>query len=194
MKKLKEIMNKPVYLGLSMLEISKTLMYDCWYDYIKPEYKDKAKLCYMDTDSFTIDTEIEDIYKEYRILNNKRFWFRKNRLADYNINLVNLVNVRNYKEILESGNLALLMKTNLVLLQAKMFPTYDHLRFFNVIHAVPFRGCLRMDGIKRARLPKIPMIKFGTVTPYLKNIQKICKSLDTSYGFCWHHYCFIRNP
>ena len=68
MKKLKEIMNEPVYLGLSVLEISKTLMYDCWYDYIKPKYKDNAKLSYMDTDSFTIDTKIEDVYKEYRIL------------------------------------------------------------------------------------------------------------------------------
>ena len=84
----------------------------------------------MDTDSFTIDTKTEDVYKEYRISNNRRFWFRKNRLADYEINLVNLVSVRNNREILERGNLALLMKTNLVLSQAKMFPTYDHLSFF----------------------------------------------------------------
>ena len=47
-------MNQPVYLGLSKLEISKTLMYEFWYDYIKPKYQDNAKLCYMDTDSFII--------------------------------------------------------------------------------------------------------------------------------------------
>ena len=47
-------MNKPLYLGLSILEISKTLMYGFWYDYIKPKYQDNAKLCYMDTDSFII--------------------------------------------------------------------------------------------------------------------------------------------
>ena len=42
-------MNKPVYLGLSILEISKTPMYEFWYDYIKPKYQNNAKLCYMDS-------------------------------------------------------------------------------------------------------------------------------------------------
>ena len=54
MKKAKVKMNKPVYLGLSILEISKTLMYEFWYYYIKPKYQKVAKLCYVDTDSFTI--------------------------------------------------------------------------------------------------------------------------------------------
>ena len=49
MKKIKVKVNKPVYLGLSILEISKTLIYEFWYDYIKPKYEDNAKLCYMDT-------------------------------------------------------------------------------------------------------------------------------------------------
>ena len=43
------LMNKPVYLGLSILELSKILMYEFWYDYIKLKYGGKAKLCYMDT-------------------------------------------------------------------------------------------------------------------------------------------------
>ena len=47
-------MNKPVYLGMSVLDISKTLMYKFWYDYIKPNYEDRAKLCYTATDSFII--------------------------------------------------------------------------------------------------------------------------------------------
>ena len=46
MKKTKVKMNKPVYLGMSILDISKTLMYKFWYDYIKPKYEDGAKLCY----------------------------------------------------------------------------------------------------------------------------------------------------
>ena len=44
-----------------MLEISKTLMYGFWYDYIKPRYKQNAKLCYMDTDSFIIYIKTEDV-------------------------------------------------------------------------------------------------------------------------------------
>ena len=48
-KTIKVKMNKPVYLGLSILEISKTPMYEFWYDYIKPKYQNNAKLCYMDS-------------------------------------------------------------------------------------------------------------------------------------------------
>ena len=64
MKKTKVKMNKPIYLGMSILDISKTLMYEFWYDYIKPKYQDKAKLCYMDTDSFAIYIKTEDFYKD----------------------------------------------------------------------------------------------------------------------------------
>ena len=52
MKKTKVKMNKPIFLGLSILEISKILMYEFWYDYMKPKYGNDVKLCYMDTDSF----------------------------------------------------------------------------------------------------------------------------------------------
>ena len=64
MKKTKVKMNKPIYLGMSILDISKTLMYEFWYDYIKPKYQDKAKLCYMDTDSFVIHIKTEDLYED----------------------------------------------------------------------------------------------------------------------------------
>ena len=47
MKKTEILMNKPIYLGISILELSKILMYDFWYDYAKPKYCEKAKLCYM---------------------------------------------------------------------------------------------------------------------------------------------------
>ena len=57
-------MNKPVFLGLSTLEISKTQMYEFWYDYIKPKYKYNAKLCYMDTDSFIIHIKTGDNYED----------------------------------------------------------------------------------------------------------------------------------
>ena len=64
MKKKKKLkMNKPVYLGMSILDISKTLMYKCWYDYIRSKYEDRAKLCYMDTDSFIIHTITADFFE-----------------------------------------------------------------------------------------------------------------------------------
>ena len=64
MRKTKVKMNKPVYLGMSILDISKTLLYEIWYDYIKPKYKDKAKLHYMDTDSFAINIFTEDVFED----------------------------------------------------------------------------------------------------------------------------------
>ena len=54
MKKTKVKLNKPIYLGMSILDITKTLMNEFWYDYIKLKYRDRAKLCYMDTGSFVI--------------------------------------------------------------------------------------------------------------------------------------------
>ena len=56
-------MNKPVYFGLSVLESSKMLMYAFWYDYVKPNYGEKARLCYMDTDSFIFCIKTDGIYK-----------------------------------------------------------------------------------------------------------------------------------
>ena len=64
MKKVEVKMNKPIYLGQAMLDISKTLMYEFWYDYIKPKYGEKVRLCYMDTDSFVMYIKKEDFYKD----------------------------------------------------------------------------------------------------------------------------------
>ena len=73
MKKTKVKMNKPVYLGMSILDISKTLMYKFWYDYIKPKYEDRAKLCYTDTDSFIIHFITEDFFED--IADDVTKWF-----------------------------------------------------------------------------------------------------------------------
>ena len=64
MKKTKIKMNKPIYLGLSVLEISKALMYEFWYDYMKPKYGNNVKLCYMDTDSFIMNIKTNDFYED----------------------------------------------------------------------------------------------------------------------------------
>ena len=73
MKKVMVKMNKSIYLGQAILDISKTLMYEFWYENIKPKYEDKARLCYMDTDSFVINIKTEDFYKD--IANDVGKWF-----------------------------------------------------------------------------------------------------------------------
>ena len=73
MKKTKVKMNKPIYLGLSILEISKILMYEFWYDYMKPKYGDNVKLCYMDADSFIMHIKTENLYKDIANDAEKRF-------------------------------------------------------------------------------------------------------------------------
>ena len=52
MRKSQILMGQPAYLGLSILDLSKTVMYEFWYDYVKLKHGENAKLCYMDTDSF----------------------------------------------------------------------------------------------------------------------------------------------
>ena len=53
-KKTEMLMNKPVHLGLSILKLCKILMHEFWYDYVKPNYDEKVKLCYVDTGSFIV--------------------------------------------------------------------------------------------------------------------------------------------
>ena len=64
MKKVKVKMNKPIYLGLSILEISKIIMYEFWCDYMKRKYGDMVKLCYTDTDSLVMNIKTKDLYKD----------------------------------------------------------------------------------------------------------------------------------
>ena len=73
MNKTKVKMIKPIYLGLSILDISKILMYEFWYDYMKPKYHDNVKLCYMDTDSFIMNIKTNDFYKDIANDVEKRF-------------------------------------------------------------------------------------------------------------------------
>ena len=73
MKKTEAKMNKPIYLGQAILDISKNLMHEFWYDYIKPKYGDKAGLCYTDTDSFIMHIKTDDFYKDISVDVDK--WF-----------------------------------------------------------------------------------------------------------------------
>ena len=77
MRKTQILMNKLDYLRLSILDLSKTVMYEFWYDYVKPRYGENTKLCYMDTDSFIVPVknniykDITDVEKRFDTLNSK---------------------------------------------------------------------------------------------------------------------------
>ena len=73
MKKTRAKMTKALYLGMLILDISKILMYKFWYDYIKPKYGDRAKLCYTDIDSFIVYIKTEDFFED--ISNDAERWF-----------------------------------------------------------------------------------------------------------------------
>ena len=73
MKKTKVKMNKHIYLGMSILDISKTLMYKFWYDYIKSKYGGRARICYTVTESFVVHIITEDFYND--IANDVEKWF-----------------------------------------------------------------------------------------------------------------------
>ena len=73
MEKTKVKMNVPIYIGFTILEISKTVMWRFFYDYLKPKYGDKAKLCYSDTDSFILHIKTKDFYED--INNDVEEWF-----------------------------------------------------------------------------------------------------------------------
>ena len=64
MRKVKVNMNKLIYLGMTILDISRILMYEFLYDYLKPKYKENLNLCSMDTDSFIFNVKTEDWYKD----------------------------------------------------------------------------------------------------------------------------------
>ena len=74
-------MTKLVYLSMSILDISKRVVHDFWYDYIKPKYGDRAKLCYVNTDSFISHIVNEDFYED--IANDAERWFKTSNY-DYN--------------------------------------------------------------------------------------------------------------
>ena len=80
MKKTRVKMIKPLYLGMSILDVSKILMYEFWYNYIKPKYGDKAKLCYTDTDSFIIYIKTEAFSED--IPNDVERWFDTSNYND----------------------------------------------------------------------------------------------------------------
>ena len=96
MKKTEVRMNKPIYLGQAILDLSKTLIYEFWYEYIKPLYSDKARLCYTDTDKFIMHIKTEDFYQD--ISNDIDKWFDT---SNFNKNDNRLLKIGVNKKVLE---------------------------------------------------------------------------------------------
>ena len=90
-------MNEPVFLGLSILELSKILMYEFWYGYIKPKHNEKAKLCYINADSFIVNIKTDDNCKDIAENVETRFDtsnYELDRLLPKGKNLKNWINKR----------------------------------------------------------------------------------------------------
>ena len=82
MRKLEIKMNKPIYLGQTILDISKTFMYEFWYDYIKSLNRKRKEDCYMDTDSFVLYIKTQDFYKD--IAGDVGRWFDTSNYVEKN--------------------------------------------------------------------------------------------------------------
>ena len=159
MKKTKIKMNKPIYLGLSVLEISKTLMYEFWYDYMKRKYGNDVKLCYMDTDSFIINIKTNDFYKD--IANDV-----ENRFDTSNYEVKRPLQIEKNKKVigLMKDELGGKIITEFVTLRPK---TYSYL-------TEDGKEDKKAKGTKKCIIPK--MIKFNDYKKCLLNDEVIFKS------------------
>ena len=159
MKKTKVKMNKPIYLGLSILEISKILMYEFWYDYMKPKYDNNFKLCYMDTDSFIMNKKTNDFYED--IASDV-----ENRLDTSNYEVNSPLLIRKNKKVigLMKDELGGKIITEFITLRRK---TYSYLTDDG-------KEDKKAKGTKMCVIKK--MIKFKDYRKYLLNDEVILKS------------------
>ena len=159
MKRKKVKMNKPIYLGLSIWEISKILMYEFWYGYMKPKYNDSVKLCYMDTDSFIMNIKTEDFYNDIANDVEKRF-----DTSNYEVDR-SLPTGKNKKVIgLLKDELGGRIITEFVTLRPK---TYSYLTDY-------FKEDKKAKGTKKCVIKR--MIKFDDYKKFLLNGEVVLKS------------------
>ena len=123
MKKTEIKMNKPIYLGLAILDISKTLMYEFCYDYLKPKYDSNTVLCYMDTDSFIFHVVTEDFYKDISHDVDNRF-----DTSAYSKDLYRSLPIVKNKKVLGmmKDELCGKLMTNFCALRAKLYSNLDY--------------------------------------------------------------------
>ena len=159
MNKTRVKMNKPIYLGLSILKISKILMYEFWYNYMKPKCGNDVKLCYMDTGSFIMNIKTEDFYKDIDNDFEKRF-----DTSNYEVNRP-LPTGKNKKVIrLMKGELGGKIITEFVTLRPK---AYSYL-------TVDGKEDKKAKGTKKCIITT--MIKFNDYKNYLLKYEVILKS------------------
>ena len=79
MRKTCALMDKPILVGQAILDKNKELMYEFWYEYLKPKYKDKINLLYKDTDSFVLEIETDDFYKDTK--DYLKEWFDRSKYS-----------------------------------------------------------------------------------------------------------------
>ena len=152
-------MNKPIYLGLSIVDISKILMYEFWYDYMKPKYGNDVKLYYMDTDSFVMNIKTNDFYKDIsRDVDNKF------DTSNYEVN--RLLPMEKNKKVLGlmKGELAGEIITEFITLRPK---TYSYLTDND-------KEDKKAKGTKKCEIKKT--IKFNDYKKCLLNDKVILKS------------------
>ena len=178
MKKVKEKMNKPIYLGLPILEISKIIMYEFWYDYMKKKYGDVVKLCYMDTDSLIMNIKTKDFYKDIaqdveERSDTSNYDFDRPLLKGKNKNVIGLM----------KDELGGRIITEFVALRPK---TYSYMtdEFIEMKKAKGTKKCvikkmLKFEDYKKCLFDNEPMLKSqqGLKARIMKYIQKISTRL-----------------
>ena len=125
-KPIKTVFNKPIYLGACILETSKLHMYQFWYDHLKEKYNNKVELVYTDTDSFIIQVETDDIYKN--MLENKNLYDFSEYPKDHpNYDISNKKVLGKFKDEMKS-----LIITEFIGLKPKMY-SFNYINDDNII-------------------------------------------------------------
>ena len=183
MRKVKVKMNKPIYLGLLKLDISKITMYESWYDYVKTKYQDTARLCYMDTDSFVVNIKTKDFYKDISQDVNKRF-----DTSSYTFDRPSLTGINKKVIGLMKDELGGDIITEFVALRPKAY-SYVTNNFIDMEKAKGTKKCvvnkmLRFNDYKKCLFDNGKMLKSQqrfereNHEVYTENINKIALSCD----------------
>ena len=134
MKKTRIKMNVPIYIGFTILEISKTVIWNFFYDYLGPKYGDKIELCYTHTDSFILYIKTEAFYEH--INNNAKEWFDT---SNYKIDRPLLIANKNEKVLDKfKDELGGRIMTKFIALHSKTYAALIH----------DFEGKKRNKGVK----------------------------------------------